>query len=252
MHEHVLGFRNQKLQLFYFLSNTVKTTNPADLNQNKKQLAIFKYDEKVLHQKLKRSKKSGSLDGLLKIIKENPKQVHTPLDRPLNRFLKEYKAKQPPVLLAKSGSPIYALYNGEVVFANWLKGFGLLLIIDHGDGYMTLYGHNQALFKRQGDLVKAGDQIGLVGQSGGHADAGLYFEIRKNGNPITLSNQKREVVDKQELLEKVIQSSSLGLPNEYIRMLKDIDIDPNVRMEGVPTLDVEPFKSNLNLKLINQ
>ena len=51
---------------------------------------------------------------------------------------------------------------------------------------MTLYGHNQALFKRQGDLVKAGDQIGLVGQSGGHADAGLYFEIRKNGNPITL------------------------------------------------------------------
>lgn len=78
------------------------------------------------------------------------------------------------------------------------------------------------------------------------------YEILENGNPITLSNQKREVVDKQELLEKVIQSSSLGLPNEYIRMLKDIDIDPNVRMEGVPTLDVEPFKSNLNLKLINQ
>jgi hypothetical protein len=77
------------------------------------------------------------------------------------------------------------------------------------------------------------------------------YEILEKENPITLSNQKRDIVDKQGLFERISQSSSVGLPTEYLRMLKDIDIDPNVRMEGIPTQDVEPFRSNLNLKLIN-
>jgi len=85
---------------------------------------------------------------------------------------------------AKQGQAIDAISWGRVVFANWLKGYGLLLIIDHGKGYMTLYGHNNSLYKKVGDQVKPGELIATVGHSGGNQHAGLYFEIRHNGNPV--------------------------------------------------------------------
>ena len=70
-----------------------------------------------------------------------------------------------------------------MVFADWLRGFGLLLIIDHGDGYMSLYGHNQSLYKNVGEWVAAGEIIATVGRSGGRDEPGLYFEIRRQGKP---------------------------------------------------------------------
>lgn len=85
---------------------------------------------------------------------------------------------------APTGQDIHVVYPGKVVFANWLKGFGLLMIIDHGDGYMTLYARNNALFYTVGDFVNAGDVIAQVGNTGGYQQSGLYFEIRKNGNPV--------------------------------------------------------------------
>lgn len=88
------------------------------------------------------------------------------------------------VIGASKGQPVYAIYPGRVVFADWLRGFGLLLIIDHGDGYMTLYARNEALYSKQGDVVKAGDLITRVGNSGGYSQSGLYFSIRHNGKPI--------------------------------------------------------------------
>lgn len=85
---------------------------------------------------------------------------------------------------ANEGMEIKAVTRGKVVYAEWLRGYGLLIIIDHGQGYMTLYAFNQSLYKRMGDSVKAGDVIASVGQSGGRIQAGLYFGIRKKGVPI--------------------------------------------------------------------
>jgi septal ring factor EnvC (AmiA/AmiB activator) len=85
---------------------------------------------------------------------------------------------------ASEGMEIKAVTRGKVVYAEWLRGYGLLIIIDHGQGYMTLYAFNQSLYKRTGDSVEAGDVIASVGQSGGRSQAGLYFGIRKKGVPI--------------------------------------------------------------------
>lgn len=84
---------------------------------------------------------------------------------------------------ADEGQPVYAVHHGRVVFSDWLRGFGLLLIISHGEGYMSLYGHNQALYLDTGDWVSAGDLIATVGDSGGQTKPGLYFEIRIKGKP---------------------------------------------------------------------
>jgi septal ring factor EnvC (AmiA/AmiB activator) len=88
------------------------------------------------------------------------------------------------LIKASAGTPVTALYNGQVVFANWLNGFGLLVIIDHGQGYMSLYAHNQSLLVQAGDWVAAGDPIAQVGNSGGQAQAGLYFEMRHQGKTL--------------------------------------------------------------------
>jgi len=85
---------------------------------------------------------------------------------------------------AKEGADIRAVNSGKVVYAEWLRGYGLLIIIDHGQGYMTLYAFNQSLYKRNGETVNAGDIIASVGQSGGRSQSGLYFGIRKKGTPI--------------------------------------------------------------------
>lgn len=84
---------------------------------------------------------------------------------------------------ADEGKDVKSIYHGRVVFADWLRGFGLLIIIDHGDGYMSLYGHNQSLFKSVGEWVQAGEAIASIGDSGGQDMTGLYFEIRHNGKP---------------------------------------------------------------------
>ena len=84
---------------------------------------------------------------------------------------------------AAEGESVYAVHYGRVVFSDWLRGFGLLMIISHGEGYMSLYGHNQALFRETGDWVSAGEVIAAVGDSGGQDKTGLYFEIRIDGKP---------------------------------------------------------------------
>lgn len=85
---------------------------------------------------------------------------------------------------AAEGQEVRAVHHGRVAFADWLRGFGLLLIIDHGDGYMTLYGHNQALFKEPGDWVDVNEAVALVGSSGGRERAGVYFGIRHQGRAV--------------------------------------------------------------------
>lgn len=85
---------------------------------------------------------------------------------------------------AGEGTTVQAVHHGRVVFADWLKGYGLLLIIDHGEGYMTLYAHNSSLLREVGEWVSAGTPIAAVGSSGGQDRSALYFEIRRNGKPV--------------------------------------------------------------------
>ena len=84
------------------------------------------------------------------------------------------------VVASSYGNPVKAVYSGKVVFADWLRGYGLMMLIDHGKGDMTLYGYNQTLMKKVGDTVQKGETIALVGNSGGQDVASLYFEVRRN------------------------------------------------------------------------
>jgi len=84
---------------------------------------------------------------------------------------------------ASAGTEVKVVANGQVVFADWLRGFGNLIIVDHGDGYMSLYGNNQALLKVVGNNVQAGDAIAAVGNSGGNESNGLYYELRRQSLP---------------------------------------------------------------------
>lgn len=96
----------------------------------------------------------------------------------------DVRAKWDGVMIgAPVGTRVRAVHGGRVVFAEWLRGAGLLVILDHGNGYLSLYGHNQSLLKSAGDIVKAGEAISTVGDSGGQESAGLYFAIRQQGRP---------------------------------------------------------------------
>ncbi len=116
--------------------------------------------------------KSLSVEGqaLQSPVNQNPNAT-----KPLNQGL---------VFLAHEGTPVTAVLPGKVVFSDWLKGYGLLLIVEHGDGMMSLYAHNASLFAQLGDEVKQGDQIATVGHTGGLRENGLYFEIRRRGRAV--------------------------------------------------------------------
>lgn len=87
------------------------------------------------------------------------------------------------LIKADAGSDVNSIHHGRVVFSDYLRGHGLLVIVDHGDGYMSLYAHNQSLLKDTGDWVSSGETIARVGNTGGQTRAGLYFEIRHQGKP---------------------------------------------------------------------
>lgn len=114
--------------------------------------------------------------------------IHPADGRMNNHFGKDRKGGnlkwQGVTISAKTGARVSAIHHGRIAFSDWLRGFGLLVIIDHGDGYMSLYGHNESLYKDVGEWVETGEIVATVGESGGQNSAGLYFEIRKNGKPL--------------------------------------------------------------------
>ena len=142
----------------------------------------------------------ASLNRALKDIPPLPPEEHTPFGRlqgrlpwPTDGPLKarfgtqrgQGKLTWRGVLIgAPEGRRVKAVSHGRVAFADWMRGFGLLIILDHGDGYMSLYGHNQSLFKSTGDWVAPGEVIASTGDSGGQMASGLYFEIRHKGKPL--------------------------------------------------------------------
>ena len=84
---------------------------------------------------------------------------------------------------SNEGNEVKSIANGRVVFADWMRGFGNLIIVDHGGGYMSLYGNNQSLLRKIGDTIKGGDTIASVGNSGGNETSGLYYELRSHSKP---------------------------------------------------------------------
>ena len=120
------------------------------------------------------------MDGLAKQKKKLPWPIN-------GKVLHNYGSRQTGqikwngmVIDANYGQPIKAVYSGTVVFAEYLRGYGLVVLLDHGKGDMTLYGFNQSLMKKEGDKVRAGETIALAGDTGGQSQASLYFEIRRN------------------------------------------------------------------------
>ncbi len=101
------------------------------------------------------------------------------------RTMPDGRASQGLLIESHAGTPVKAVADGTVVYAEWMTGYGLLLIVDHGNGYMSLYAHNDALLKDAGAVVRRGDSVATVGSSGGHGRAALYFEVRRNGQPVT-------------------------------------------------------------------
>ncbi|MCC8364192.1 peptidoglycan DD-metalloendopeptidase family protein [Lysobacter sp. A6] len=94
------------------------------------------------------------------------------------------RTSQGVLIAAPAGTTVKAVADGRVVFADWMNGYGLILIIDHGNGYMSLYAHNDALLRDAGDAVRRGEALASVGNSGGQGRAALYFELRRNGQPV--------------------------------------------------------------------
>ncbi|MDX1676679.1 murein hydrolase activator EnvC family protein [Arsukibacterium sp.] len=98
------------------------------------------------------------------------------------------------LISGREGNPVQAIADGRVIYADWLKGYGWVIVLDHGEGFMSLYGHNQNILKQPGEQIIAGETIALVGMSGGQATAGLYFEIREKGdavNPLSWLNKNK-------------------------------------------------------------
>lgn len=114
------------------------------------------------------------------------------------------------MISAPEGREVRAIHHGRVAFADWLRGFGLLLIIDHGDGFMSLYGHNQSLFKETGEWVEPGEVVAQVGRSGGRTRSGIYFGIRHNGQPQNPKQWCKRVSGRVISLREPVERPSIG------------------------------------------
>jgi len=124
------------------------------------------------------------LTGLSKLKRKLSWPVKGRLLRSFGSSKQGYLKWKGVLLGAPIGRQVQTIHNGTVLFSDWLKGYGLLTVIDHGNGYMSLYAHNQTLLKSVGDRVETGEPIALIGQSGGQSQAGLYFEIRHQGKAV--------------------------------------------------------------------
>jgi len=160
----------------------IKTSELSSLQQDEQRL-------QALLQSLQRALREAALEGG---DSTSLRKLKGKLQWPVaGRIIQPYGAKHASgdlqssgVLIATvAGADVHAIANGRIAFADWLRGFGLLLIIDHGDGYMSLYGHNRSLYKDVGARVKRGEVVAAAGSSGGRNQEGLYLELRKDGRP---------------------------------------------------------------------
>ncbi|TLU65784.1 peptidase M23 [Thalassotalea litorea] len=166
---------------------TLKQINSGILS-SKQRLNKLEEEEKSLIQAIARlqamQEQAWELNGLSKLKNKLQWPVQGRITHAYGKRKQGYLRWKGVLMRAPAGQSVYTIHNGTVLFADWLKGYGLVVVIDHGEGYMSLYGHNQTLLKNVGDRVEIGEPIALVGQSGGQNQAGLYFEIRHKGKPV--------------------------------------------------------------------
>jgi septal ring factor EnvC (AmiA/AmiB activator) len=159
-----------------------------ELLSSKQHLAKLKDDEANLAAALQKLteiiRAEVDLTGLSKLKRKLSWPIKGKLLRSFGSRKQGYLKWKGVLLGAPIGKQVQTIHNGTILFADWLKGYGLLTVIDHGNGYMSLYAHNQALLKSVGDRVETGEPIALVGQSGGQDRPGLYFEIRHQGKAV--------------------------------------------------------------------
>ncbi len=152
------------------------------------QLTQLQYDEKRLTELLKAFSAQTHNATVSGKLNEKKGQLPWPLRGKLTQHFGDKLGRnlqwKGMLILAGEGEPVRAIAAGRVVYAGWLRGYGLLMIVDHGKGYLTLYGRNQSLYKQVGDQVFEGEMLAEVGQSGGFEKSGLYFELRRNGQAI--------------------------------------------------------------------
>lgn len=160
----------------------------SKLLTKKQQLAQLEAEENNLQAELNKllaeAKKSLKLSGLAKLHNKLKWPVKGKLLKSFGNSKQGYLRWKGVLINAPLGQTVNSVYDGKIIFADWLKGYGLVTVIDHGKGYMSLYGHNQALLKSVGDNVEAGEPVALVGQSGGQSSPALYFEIRYKGKAL--------------------------------------------------------------------
>nr|WP_230849049.1 peptidoglycan DD-metalloendopeptidase family protein [Legionella saoudiensis] len=173
-------------------------TNQQQLEKNKNyhSALITSLNNEIQSKQNKLLEAQKNKNNLARLLKTLAEQSVPQPSQPFNQMRKKLpfpvqtnrqtlrKMNQGVTFFADEGAVVTAVYPGKVVFSNWLKGYGLLIIVDHGQGFMTLYAHNESLFKRKGELVKQNEQIATVGHSGGIKENGLYFEIRLRGKAI--------------------------------------------------------------------
>lgn len=155
------------------------------LKTEAQQLEQLKDDEQALTEALARIKEQVTRAIELAGLSHLKGELGWPVNGRLsNRFGKKRRGSlrwKGVRIDSQSGTPVKTVHQGMVLFADWLKGFGWVIVVDHGEGYMSLYGHNQTLLKGVGEKVETGEPIALVGKSGGQAKSGLYFELRHQG-----------------------------------------------------------------------
>lgn len=184
----------KKLAGLKLSQKTKKNALIALLKKDEESLSSIQVDQKALLKKLN-DLKTAQLNQQ-STFKKAKGDIQWPLAlkdkrKIYKQWRQQTRSMDQYLIEAPEGEPVFAIFPGKIIFSNWLRGFGLLTIVDHGDGYMSLYGHNQTLLKQTGEWVKAGETIALVGQSGGVGKGGLYFEIRKDGQPLNLAKWYR-------------------------------------------------------------
>lgn len=175
----------------------------AKYNSQKAKIKALGKDEKALSSLLSKLKKAAAKSKAPVVVGRPSSTKTAPKITPKNltgwpltgtllagygNSMPDGRASEGLLIAAPAGASVYSVAAGRVIYADWLKGYGLLMVIDHGRGYMSLYANNDALFKEVGESVAAGERISSVGSSGAQKREALYFEMRLNGQPQNPNN----------------------------------------------------------------
>jgi len=171
---------------------TLKKINKTIASENQK-IASLQADEQALKEAIEAAQIAAeraareaevSMNGLVKLKGKMSAPVKGRIRNLFGSRRQGQVSWKGIVIDGAEGDPVNSIAPGRVLYADWLRGFGLVAIVDHGEGYMSVYGHNQALLKQAGDDVRQGERIALVGRSGGQEYPNLYFEIRHKGKAL--------------------------------------------------------------------